>query len=661
MKKRRVLAVLRCGLILVLLGIGRRSGAQDVDPAELVQLEEQAIQRAAASAAPWVVRIETLGGLETVGRQLTTQGPTTGVIVSPDGYILSSAFNFVQMPASILVTLPDGKRHPAKLVARDQSRMLVLLKVKVDQALPTPTIVDRDELRVGQWAIGLGRTYDGTLPSVSAGIISATNRVWGRAVQTDVKVSPANYGGPLIDLRGRLIGILVPLSPRAQSAVAGAEWYDSGIGFAVPLSDVVPHLEKLKAGEDLHPGLMGISLKGTNIYADRAELAAVAPKSPAAEAGLKPGDVIVEVDGQSIARQAQLKHALGPKYAGETVHVVVERGDDKSRHEFDVKLAKEILPYAHAFLGVLPSRVPEEKGVRVRWVYPESPAAAIGLKAGDVIEKIGDQAVSSAVDAQQALVRFEPEATVTVTWMRDGETSSAEAKLAVLPSDIPETLDPAPMPAPEENAEPLAAGVSELKIPEEPNVCHVYIPANTNPNGPLGLLVWISEGADFDPQTLEKEWGALAKRYHFMVLAPRPKDRRWAVTDVDFVHKAVDEAVARYPVDETRVVVGGVQTGGALSFLVALPRRDRFHGIMSADAPLPPRTSVPANEPTQRVALLLYMTEGTRSAALVDRTAKAFESAKYPVTLVRRNQTSAKLTDEQRAQLIRWADTLDRF
>ncbi|HHK43087.1 MAG TPA: hypothetical protein ENJ50_11760, partial [Planctomycetaceae bacterium] len=103
--------------------------AQVSAPEDLARLEDAAVRAAVEKVSPLVVRIETLGGLETVGRRLVTQGPTTGLIVSAEGHIVSSSFNFVQIPASILVTLPDGKRHPAKLVARDHSRKLVLLKV----------------------------------------------------------------------------------------------------------------------------------------------------------------------------------------------------------------------------------------------------------------------------------------------------------------------------------------------------------------------------------------------------------------------------------------------------------------------------------------------------------------------------------------------------
>ena len=97
---------------------------------DLVDLEDQAIRAAVARVAPAVVRLETFGGLERVGRTLVGDGPTTGVIVSPEGWVISSAFNFAKQPTSILVTLPDGQRAPAEIVARDLSRMLVLLKIE---------------------------------------------------------------------------------------------------------------------------------------------------------------------------------------------------------------------------------------------------------------------------------------------------------------------------------------------------------------------------------------------------------------------------------------------------------------------------------------------------------------------------------------------------
>ena len=177
----------------------------------------------------------------------------------------------------------------------------------------------RDSVRVGQWAIALGRTFDLTTPGISVGIVSAVNRIWGKAIQTDAKTSPSNYGGALVDIEGRVLGVIAPLSPSGNGETAGVEWYDGGIGFAIPLEDVYASLDRLKQGTDLLPGLMGINFAGgqsTNVPAivDR-----VRYNSPAQQAGLKDKDRIIEADGEKIVRVAQLKHVLGRKYGGDTV------------------------------------------------------------------------------------------------------------------------------------------------------------------------------------------------------------------------------------------------------------------------------------------------------------------------------------------------------
>src|SRR5262249_19168025 len=146
-------------------------------------------------------------------------------IVSDDGYLISSAFNFANKPSAIFVALPGHKdRLVAKVVATDQTRMLTLLKVDA-AGLPVPAAVPKKEMRIGQWALALGRTWASldSVPSVSVGIVSALGRIYGKAIQTDAKVSPVNYGGPLVDLSGRVLGVLVPASPRGQDETAGYE------------------------------------------------------------------------------------------------------------------------------------------------------------------------------------------------------------------------------------------------------------------------------------------------------------------------------------------------------------------------------------------------------------------------------------------------------
>ena len=229
-------------------------------PTSLETLEQKALRAAADQVADCVVQIETIGGSEKVGKLLVGAGPTTGLIVSEDGLIVSDAFSFAQDPTSILVTLPDGKRRPAKIISRDNSRMLVLLKVDTDTALRVPDAASIKEVNVGEWAVAVGRTFSPSNVNISVGIVSAKDRVWGKAIQTDAKISPANYGGPLVNLRGQVLGVLVPLSVDTElydargkriplGITAGHEWYDSGIGFAIPFEDILTRLPQLQKAE----------------------------------------------------------------------------------------------------------------------------------------------------------------------------------------------------------------------------------------------------------------------------------------------------------------------------------------------------------------------------------------------------------------------------
>ncbi|MCA9262382.1 MAG: PDZ domain-containing protein, partial [Planctomycetales bacterium] len=426
-------------LIAVILGL---IGHRPLWGQDAIADFDGAVRAAIESVSPSVVRIETVGGSERVGDFAVGTAATTGLVVSDDGLVLTSAFGFVQEPSSIIVRL-DGQPNGAKVVARDHARKLVLLKIERETAGRVPDVVPRSDLRVGQTAIALGKTYSSDTPSVSIGIMSALNRIWGRAVQTDCKVSPANYGGPLIDLHGRVIGLLVPMSPQQQTDLAGLEWYDSGIGFAVPLSEVITVIDRLKAGEDLHPGLLGITLKGRNIYADEAIIATTAPNSPAEKAGLQVGDNIIEVAGQAIARQAELKHVLGTLYAGQSVALTVQR--DGQSVAIEVELVQTIEPYEHAFLGVLPLRVEGDAvGVPVRYVYPGSPAEKLGLVRGDRLTHLNGEEVKDSLAWLERLAQHVPGDEVEIKYVRGDQEHVGRVALASLPAETPaESLPPA--------------------------------------------------------------------------------------------------------------------------------------------------------------------------------------------------------------------------
>ena len=215
------------------------SRAQSGLSTSLLQAEQNALQQAVAQVAPAVVQIETFGGLDQIDDQSAALGPVTGTIIDPEGWIVTSLYGLRQQPASILVALTDGSRLPARIAARDYAREVAILKIDPPAALAAATASDAGQWQVGQWCAAIGKTYDPQSVTQSYGIISALGRAYGRAVQTDAKVSPINYGGPLVDLQGRVIGILAPVAAGEMLEGDGSMLYDSGIGFAIPLTDIL--------------------------------------------------------------------------------------------------------------------------------------------------------------------------------------------------------------------------------------------------------------------------------------------------------------------------------------------------------------------------------------------------------------------------------------
>lgn len=644
-------------LVLLLSLIGRPLLAQ-----ELSEQEEQSIRAAAEKVAPSVVRIETIGGLERVGKVLVNTGPTTGLVVSNDGYVVSSAFNFIQQPTSILVTLPSGTRAPAQIVARDNSRMLVLLKVSASDALTVPLATPRGDMTVGQWTVAIGRTYDASEVNVSVGVLSATNRIWSTAIQTDAKISPANYGGPLIDIQDRVLGVLVPLSPqKGGGEVAGAEWYDSGIGFAVPLVDILERLPTWKQGKDLHPGVMGISLKPGDPYATPAELAAAQAGSPAYKAGLRKGDTIVEIDGTKIERQSQLKHALGPHYAGDKVHLIYLRGKEMpERREIDVELIDKLIPYEHPFLGILPMR--DGDGVRVRYVFPGSPAEKAGLKPGDRLTALGDETIKDPVQLRAIMANLEPKAKFAVKVDQNGQSHNFESTPGKIPTAIPGEL-PTPIAEPPlpPNDKP-ATGFVEIKLPEAKNECLAYVPENYHPQVAHGLLIVLSSPGKIDRERFEKRWKSIAADRQLIVLAPMSESTdKWQATETEFIRKTLDDCVANYNIDPTRIAVYGYQSGGAMAYLVGFEHTDRIRAIVAIDSVPPSGTRLPDADPIRPLAFVLGQAEKSAVAPLMKSLMSALESMKFPLTKFSLGDKSRDLDEDELTQLGRWLDTLDRI
>ena len=315
-----------------------QQAATPLSQLESLQLTSQAFRAATKRAVRSLVSIESFGGSSVKagrigGIRKQGEGNTTGVVISPDGHILTSTFNFIREASVVIVKTHRGDERVAKILGRDDTRKICLLKIDDVAGLVVPEMQPVQDVKVGQWAISLGVGYGDQTPAISMGIISAKNRVGGRAIQTDANISPANYGGPLVDIQGRLIGICVPMNPQSQAVAAGVEWYDSGIGFAVPVDDFAKIIERLKGGQRILPAFVGIQTGPVDGPGMRVN--GVVEGSAADQAGLIKGDVLLAIDDEPINDMLRLRQVLNRFEAGQEISVSVKRAVAKPDDEKD--------------------------------------------------------------------------------------------------------------------------------------------------------------------------------------------------------------------------------------------------------------------------------------------------------------------------------------
>ena len=658
---------LRSLLILVILGLP--VGLPSAWATDLALQEEQALQLAAQHVADSVVQIRTVGGLDRVGGKAVPSGPTTGLIITSDGYLISSAYNFAQRPSSILVRLAGGEQVPAELVARDRNRMLVLLKVQTDSPLPVPEAVPRNEIRVGQWSVAVGRTFRAEQVGVSVGIVSALNRMYGRVVQTDANVSSANYGGPLIDIQGRVIGVLTPFSPQStgeQNEVAGSEFYDSGIGFAVPLEHILQMLPRMQGGEDLLPGKLGIGLKSGSAHVEPPEITTVWRGSPAAEAGWQAEDVVTAINGKPIRTQAQLRFEIQPRYAGDEIEVTVRRGKDEETEEIThrLTLVGELESYRNAFLGILPLREATEEepaGIVVRAVWPESPAEQAGIAAGDKLIELNDTQLDDMKSALKAVTGLAPDQSVVATVVRGEEELELTVELSTVPEEI---LSVASLPPRQETTAPAELKLKPLKMAEIVQVANYYAPPQTEKR-PRGMLLWLANGSAAEDQQLAEAWQSICDRDDLLLVVAHAKEESgWAREDLQFLSVLLRTVANRFDLDPYRRVVCGGGKSGQLAYRLAFNPRSQLTGVVSLDAPLPRTLRLPQNLPGGRLSTLAIVTPGSTFMPLVRKNIEELRAAGYPTSWWQRAHESsepAELDDAVRETIARWVDGLDRF
>jgi putative serine protease PepD len=258
-----------------------------------------------------------VASIEGSGRAGRSAG--TGMVITPEGHVLTNA-HVVSGMSSIRVSVPEKGTHAAELLGVDRANDIAVLKVQGVSGLPNVTLGKSADLRVGDPVIAVGNALalDGS-PTVTTGIVSALNRSiasMSGLIQTDAAINSGNSGGPLFDSGGRVVGM--------NTAVAGGA---QNIGFAIPIDQITPKLGDLKDGATPASGYLGVSLQETTTAG--ALIAGVADGSPAAQAGLQPGDLVVQAGDDAINSPEALVQAVRNRKPGDRFAVTYLRDGDR--------------------------------------------------------------------------------------------------------------------------------------------------------------------------------------------------------------------------------------------------------------------------------------------------------------------------------------------
>jgi serine protease Do len=392
-------------------------------------------------------------------REHVTQAAGSGFIINKDGYILTNN-HVVEGATKIEVQFfdEDDAYYAAKVIGRDPltDSALIQLTEKPNRTLPEAKFGDSSQMEPGDWVMAIGNPF-GLAHTVSVGVISATARPFpvsesgggsrfANVLQTDAAINPGNSGGPLLNVRGEVIGINTAIYSNSGSGMAG----NIGIGFAIPINTLRDVLPGLRSGK-ITRGRIGVSVQAiTPEVADALNLkdrkgalvAQVTKGGPAANAGIEPGDVILEFNGRPVSKNDDLPQVVAGTTPGTTVPVKVLRdGKDRTMNvkveELDLESetgspqSSNDSPDAQTGggFGITLNNVTPDiarqlpsgtKGALVTDVDPES-AAARALQPGDVILQVNRQPVASASDASQALRAVPSGRTVGLRILRKGQ------------------------------------------------------------------------------------------------------------------------------------------------------------------------------------------------------------------------------------------------
>jgi serine protease Do len=362
----------------------------------------------------------------------------SGFIIDREGIVVTNN-HVIEGADQIKVKLNDETEYDAEVLGRDKNTDIAVLRIKPDRELHTLRFGDSDELKVGQWVVAIGSPF-GLERTVTAGIVSAKGRVIGSGpyddfIQTDASINPGNSGGPLLNMNGEVIGINTAIVASGQ-----------GIGFAIPVNLARKVISQLQTKGEVVRGWLGVAIQDVN--QDMAEyyglegqkgvlVADVFKGDPAEKAGIRPKDVITEVNGKTVETSRELTGMIADIPVGDTARVKVIR--DGKPKTFRVKIAKrndarvasrrEPGQREEAF-GIQVTAITDEiaqrfnitetSGVIVSDVERGSAGDQAGIRIGDIIKEINHQVIESVSDYDEAIKRADPDETLNLfVWRKN--------------------------------------------------------------------------------------------------------------------------------------------------------------------------------------------------------------------------------------------------
>ncbi|NOT13076.1 MAG: DegQ family serine endoprotease [Methylococcaceae bacterium] len=329
-------------------------------------------------------------------RQQQKNSLGSGVIIDSDhGYVLTNN-HVIDKADKIKVTLNDGRQLTAELIGTDPEADVAIIQIPADHLTQLP-IANSSELRVGDFVVAIGNPF-GLGQTVTSGIISALGRSglgiegYEDFIQTDASINPGNSGGALVNLRGEFIGM--------NTAILAPSGGNVGIGFAIPSNMVMTIKESLVKHGEVRRGLLGVTtqdltpelVSAFNLKNKQgAAISRIENNSPAAKAGLEPGDIIVAANGRTIRNSQDIRNIIGLMQIGDKVNIEYFRGNEKKEVTAIIgkperpQLAGKLLHYTLQGTVLSSTQKDQVEGVLIEKIETSSGAWKVGLRPGDVI------------------------------------------------------------------------------------------------------------------------------------------------------------------------------------------------------------------------------------------------------------------------------------